>query len=389
MATAAGCTRIAMEVVAVQLRIDRSMQEVSENLFGPIDQSIGLPNFAYTEPSIYERETRTIFFNRWCSVAFASDIPEKGQVKSIEFCGLPLFMARDRDDSIRVFHNVCPHRGTRLVDGVCIKRKIVCPYHAWSFDLDGRLSRAAHYPNVDPDNLGLNEVRTAVWNDVVLVNLSGQAPTLSEVLRPLIQRWSKFDLSSLVYGGALRYDFNANWKLIVENFLECYHVPAVHPELAEYSKFSNRYPIFFADEFLGQGSKIYRPDPVEIELPRWSGVGGNDEFEAEYIVIFPNTLIGRMPDHVFIWSLNPLSAQQTIETLKFYFIGDNSLDDIYAADRAATFERWKTVNGEDFDVIQQLHAGMKSVYFQGARFVPDHEEVVQEFQRLALKEMGV
>lgn len=347
-------------------------------------EAVGMPRGYYTDPAHFEAEQRTLFTERWCSVGFAHEIPESGDMKPVVFAGHPLFLARGEDGVVRAFHNFCPHRGTQLVSACQNRKMVLCPYHAWSFSLSGELVRAPHHDSCDKAQFGLREARSTTWNDVIFVNLSGDAPPLEEELAPLLERWHGFDFSLMRHGGTMTYEFRSNWKLIVENFLECYHVPSVHPNLAQYSKFSDRYSIMFAEKFFGIGSKVYRPGAVIRELPRWPGIHDRREFEAEYIALCPNTLIGRMPDHVFVWMLEPLSPSETIEHLRFYFIGDDAMGEAYAQERTATLERWKEVNDEDHDIVQRLYSGHESPVFPGARFAPSHEETIHAFHRLTL-----
>lgn len=361
-----------------------SMQAKQSN---DIHEVRGLSSKAYVDQTIFEAEKKTIFWKRWCSIDFETSIPNSGDLKPIEFLGQPLLIARTFDGEVKVFHNACPHRGTQLISENCNKKLIVCPYHSWSFELNGKLRKAPHYEQADPATFSLKPVRTHVWAGTIFVNLSGNAEPFSTVLEPLTNRWYGHDFSLLQPGGALTYDFVSNWKLIAENFLECYHVPSVHPKLAQYSKFSDRYPINFDEEYIGQGSHRYRPSVTTKELPRWPNVSPEQEFQAEYVVIFPNTLIGRMPDHVFVWSLEPLSPKHTIEHLRFFFIGKAVMGEDFEEDRAACLKRWAEVNNEDHDIIQRLYQGHKSSSFLGAKFVPGHEETIYAFQKLVKRSL--
>ena len=283
-----------------------------------IREVCGLSPNIYVDQTAFEAEKRTVFQDRWCSIGFESDILSPGDLKPIEFLGQPLLLARTFDGDVKVYHNACPHRGTHLISEECNKKLIVCPYHAWSFELNGNLRKAPHYEQADPATFSLKPVRSHVWAGTVFINFSGKAEPFEKILEPLVSRWREHDFSLLQPGGELTYDFASNWKLIAENFLECYHVPSVHPRLAQYSKFSDRYPIHFAEEYIGQGSRRYQPSVTKKELPRWPNVSVEQEFQAEYVALFPNTLIGRMPDHVFVWSLEPLSPARTIEHLRFF-----------------------------------------------------------------------
>lgn len=337
---------------------------------------------AYIDPEYFVEEKKTIFNDKWCSIGFEHQIPKAGDLLPIEFCGLPLLLVRGKDQEVRVFHNTCPHRGTQLISKKSNNEIILCPYHSWSFQLSGTLIRAPHSIDVDIEKFALKKIKSHTWAGTIFINFSAtQAPFL-DTISPLLGRWRDYDLNHLKFGGGLTYDFKSNWKLIVENFLESYHVPSVHPKLAKYSNFLDRYPIGFSDEFFGQGSREYKPAIVNKELPRWPGVVGDQEYQAEYVSLFPNTLIGRMPDHFFVWSLDPLKIDRTVEHLSFYFLGDEAMEPNYKADRENCIALWKEVNDEDFDIVQRLYIGHKSPGFDGAKFVSEHEKPICGFHKL-------
>ena len=231
--------------------------------------------------------------------------------------GLPLMMVRDPTGTIRVFHNVCRHRGHRLIsDGCQIKGAIRCPYHSWTYGLDGTLRGTPHIggPGIheidgfDKSTHGLHELRSTMWLDLVFVNVSNDAPEFEQHIQPLLARWQPFvsvdDLQALhpaVSDGRIRLELRCNWKLAIENTCESYHLPWIHPGLNSYSRIEDHYNIVADGWGAGQGSRAFNfTGRAGISLPRFSR-WPNDKLKiAEYIALFPNVQIGLQNDHLFV-----------------------------------------------------------------------------------------
>jgi choline monooxygenase len=195
----------------------------------------GLPNAHYTDPATWAAERDALLFGQWAGIAFADDVPAPGDAWPVDYAGVPVLVLRDRAGAIRVFQNVCRHRGMILVDRPGpIRGAIRCPYHSWCYGLDGRLVATPHvggpgqnaHPQVDRDTLGLIELRAHVWRGVVFVNLDGQAPAFDDAHADLIGRWGALD-QPLHSDAASTFalDVACNWKLAVENYCESYHLP--------------------------------------------------------------------------------------------------------------------------------------------------------------------
>jgi phenylpropionate dioxygenase-like ring-hydroxylating dioxygenase large terminal subunit len=213
----------------------------------PVSSARGLPNQFYTDPAVFEEEKKKVFFRNWAALGFVSDAPEPGDAKPLTFLGQPLVMIRDKEGALRVFQNICRHRGMILIDKPGkIDRAIRCPYHSWCYELDGRLRTTPHvggpgtnrHDAIKRDELGLFEVRSHVWLGIVFVNLDGTAPTFEEYAGNAVTRWAEFDrpLHDCGAEGRFTMDVEANWKLAIENGAEGYHLPWVHPGLAAYSR---------------------------------------------------------------------------------------------------------------------------------------------------------
>ena len=204
----------------------------------------GLPNEAFTDPQFLALERKHLFSRTWTFAGVISDVPNTGDVKSITVAGRSLFMATDANGTTRVYHNVCPHRGVRLViedktDAIAL----TCPYHAWSFGLDGSLRGRPHFHGPEDHDHGGNgasdvclfEVRSAVWNDWVFVNLDGEAPPFETYMAPVMERYRSWNLDGFRRAHYQAYAFHCNWKLAIENFCDNYHVFAVHPRPARHA----------------------------------------------------------------------------------------------------------------------------------------------------------
>ena len=181
-----------------------------ENVLAPIAQASGLPNACYVDASMFQHEQDTLFRNNWAAIGFGKDISEPGMVKPVTFLGIPMIMVRNRDGEINVFQNVCRHRGMILVEEPQkLRGPITCPYHAWSYDLDGKLRKTPHIGGPDIDTLDsvqhcdypLISVRAHVWNDMIFVNVGENAPAFEVFAADLIARWQEFD-QPLYHGGA-------------------------------------------------------------------------------------------------------------------------------------------------------------------------------------------
>ncbi|MGC7095073.1 aromatic ring-hydroxylating oxygenase subunit alpha [Amycolatopsis lurida] len=359
-----------------------------------------LPKDAYTSDEYLATENRRLFSVAWMFAVFVRDVAEPGDVAPAMVQGVPIFVARGEDGKLRAFHNVCSHRGSQLVCENQRERKtVVCPYHAWTYDLAGNLTWTKHFAGVNatdlPDRqqtkLGLKEIAVAQWLDFVFVNFSAMPESFTQAIAPLEERWADYDLSSMTYGTSLRYDFDANWKLIVENFLESYHVPFIHKTLNTYSPFSERYQIKLSDRLMGIGTGRYEPELINgTQLPRWPMRDGQKSVKAEYFSVYPTFLIGVMPDHLFAWVLEPISAGKTIEHLHFYFVGEEGAHGgEFEPHRAQTLENWKQVNDEDWDIIQRMHAGMRSPAFPHPLLSRQMERNINDFQTLIRTHVGL
>jgi len=375
-------------------------------ILNPIHQATGLSNEFYTEQAYFEFERDQILGKTWACVGFADDLVNNGSVKPVDFMGLPLLLMRNREGKVQVFHNVCSHRGVKLVEQEgTVQGVIRCPYHSWTYDLNGALRGTPHIGGIGQhkderfacEKHGLKPLRSTIWMDMVFVNLSGDAPPLDEVLAPLTARWEAFlgkDGLSLLrrHRGtsedAYMLDVGCNWKLAVENYCEAYHLPWVHPGLNTYSRLEDHYNIMLSDCFSGQGSLAYNlSDVAGTNLPKFPSWPSDRLRHAEYVSFFPNALLGIQADHAFAIQLEPVAPGRTLEHLRIFYVGDEALGDDYAACRSAVMESWKTVFAEDIASVEGMQKGRHSPGYRGGAFSPEMDVPTHFFHQWAARKL--
>ncbi|MEO1210075.1 MAG: aromatic ring-hydroxylating dioxygenase subunit alpha [Cyanobacteria bacterium J06638_20] len=365
----------------------------------PVELSSGLWADAYTSPEFLDLERQTVFANHWVCVGLASDVPNPGDLLPVDVAGIPIVLVRDRHHTLRAFHNICSHRGLQLVDQPCsVKGIIRCPYHSWSYGMDGQLKSTPHFggyyqdvaEGFDREAKGLRVIRCDQWLDLVFVNLSGYAPPLEEYLKPIVERWADYDLSLLRRGREATVECNANWKLAVENFSESYHLTWVHPALNSCSRMEDHFWFDVGDIHAGQGSLKYYSGEVEGKrLPTFPNLEATDRTTiAEYVTAFPNLMLGVHPDYVLVFMVNPLSPDRSLERMVFYYVGDEAMMSENAALRDIPADLWIATNDEDIAVIERMQKGRRSPAFDGGCFSPALETTVKQFQSMVYRSIN-
>ena len=345
----------------------------------PVEQAQGLPNAHYIDPAVFEEEKHAVLFATWAGLAVASEVPEPGDAKPITFLGIPLLLVRDSDGQVRVFENICRHRGMILVDAPRkIEGVIRCPYHSWCYSTKGALVTTPHvggaghntHDAIDTSTLGLNEVRSHIWFDTVFVNIDGKADAFEVAHKDLLKRWSIVD-QPMYHGGddsTFQLSVNTNWKLAVENYCESYHLPWVHPGLNSYSRLEDHYNIVEPGKYSGQGTLVYRQltDAAGTTFPDFQNLTETWKNGGEYVAVYPNVLLGVQRDHWYVILLEPVSLTQTTEHIHLYYAQPNT----DAKLRAKNAALWKGVFVEDIGVVEGMQKGRRAPGFDGGRFSP-------------------
>lgn len=364
-----------------------------KNVMQPVATARGLPNAFYTDADVHEQEKKLVFHAGWTCIGFGKDVAEPGFAKPVNHLGQPLVIVRGQDGEIRVFQNVCRHRGMILVDEPKqVKGVISCPYHAWCYELNGKLRATPHVggpgknidPNIKRDDLGLLEVRSHVWMDLVFVNVSGDAPAFDTAIAPLSKRWSEFTGQPIFHGGSdssFKLEVNTNWKLAVENYCESYHLPWIHPGLNSYSRLEDHYHIVEPGAFSGQGSVVYNPklDESGRAFTNFDGLSEKWNEGAEYIALYPNLLLGIHRDHMFSILIEPISHDKSIEHVEIYYTREEMCGDDWADLRAKNAALWKEIFVEDIFVVEGMQSGRAATGFDGGKFSPVMDEPTHTF----------
>jgi phenylpropionate dioxygenase-like ring-hydroxylating dioxygenase large terminal subunit len=345
----------------------------------PIASANGLPNAHYTDPAIFEEERAALLMSGWAGLAASADVPEPGDAQPLTFLDMPLLLLRDAAGKVRVFQNICRHRGMILVDAPRkIEGAIRCPYHSWCYSTEGRLVATPHVggpghntaAGIDRNLLGLIEVRSHIWLGIVWINITGDAPAFEDANADLLARWSEFD-KPLYHGGAdsrFELEVACNWKLAVENYCESYHLPWVHPGLNSYSRLEDHYHIEEPGRFSGQGTSVYRQLTGEDgkRFPDFDGLSDKWDTAAEYVTAYPNVLLGVHRDHAFAIILVPNGPASTTEKVHLFYTRPDTDPDL----RARNTEQWKLVFEEDIFVVEGMQRGRHAPMFDGGRFSP-------------------
>jgi choline monooxygenase len=368
-----------------------------------ISQARGLPSACYTSEEFATRERDHVLARAWTCVGLASDVPARHAMPT-SLLGLPLAVVADGGGKVRVFHNVCRHRGYRLVTEPCkVQGSLRCPYHSWAYGLDGSLKATPHIggPGVhevegfDKASAGLLEVRSAVWFGLVFVNLSGDAASFESHIAPLVSRWSAYvgetglhQLRAAKTGSRMEMTVESNWKLPVENYCESYHLPWVHPGLNTYSRLEDHYHIMEGDVGAGQGTYAFNCASREgISLPTFPEWPQDRRNEAEYIALFPNVLLGLQVDHAYAIWLEPLGVARTREVVEITYVGEEALEDRFAEAREKILEGWREVFAEDIHAVEGMQAGRASPAFDGGIFSPVMDNPTHHFHRWVASRM--
>jgi choline monooxygenase len=356
----------------------------------------GLPGRYFGDESIFQAERQKVFEDSWMCIGLSTDLREKSALLPLTVLGHPLLMVRD-DRTLRVFHNVCSHRGSLLVESPGQARpRIVCPYHGWAYNLGGDLVATPHAvgfapPQCSPlvrERLGLREVRAAEWAGHIFVNLSGAAPTFLEWIRPVAERFDQIDWMALRHDKEFSREISvvANWKIIVENFVESYHLPAVHPALNAANPLERHYQILGGHSYIGQGAVGYRAEEISgATLPRIESLATSNRYES--LAIVPNLLLAPTADITFSIIILPESAQRTRERVEFFFVGDSALQEEFRPARKKSAEFITAVNTEDLRIVELVHRGRGSRAFGGGQFVMSQEATSLQFQKIVAARM--
>ena len=384
-------------------------------LYRPAGEAQGLPARVYIDPDFWELERERYFARTWMACAFESDVPCAGDVFPVSIGGWELLVVRGNDARVRVFHNICAHRGMRLVDAPGrVENRLRCPWHSWSYALDGSLAGTPNLagvgvdtaPGFDRPGLGLKAVRTETWLNFVLVNIDGNAPDLESHLGPVRRRLADHDLSVLAHGGlATEVEFHGNWKLAYEGGVEDYHIPWIHPTLGAhagtyradlkgvptYVGITSRVPVGDRDT---PGRATLRGTSEDGELPVFPHLAANPPtdglgFETMLMFMPPSAVLAVLGNHIATRMFVPVAMDRTVHRMTFLFVGEGAHDAKYARQREQVRDIWHRVGVEDRPLVgalQKQHR-LRAELDMPTRFSPYWEPAVHRFQQLVVEKL--
>jgi glycine betaine catabolism A len=323
-----------------------------------------LPQKYFVSPEILATEQENIFSKNWLLVGHQGQIANAGDFFVAIVAGESIIVTRDQGSVTRAFFNVCRHRGSRLKEEACgHSSAIQCPYHAWTYGLDGRLISAPHMdevPGFEKADYPLHSVNLGVWEGFVFANLKERPTQLKEWFAPLDRKFSHWNMSTLRPAKRIEYDVRANWKLMFENYSECYHCPGVHPQLQKVSPYDSAENDLREGPFLGGFMTIKPGKSLTMSGNACAAFVGKIENlqQVFYYSIFPNMLLSLHPEYVMVHQLWPQSPDRTLIICDWLF-HPNAFDrkDFNPED---AIEFWDMTNKQDWHVCELSQQGISS-----------------------------
>lgn len=325
-----------------------------------------LPQRNFVSPEMFTEELQKIFATNWVLVGHQSQLSEPGDYFLAKVAGESLIVAKDQRSTIRAFYNVCRHRGARL----CEEQNghaaaIQCSYHAWTYALDGRLLGAPHMdetPGFSKAEYPLKPARLGLWEGFVFLNLGEASASLEKWFEPLDGKFSPWNLTALRSAKRIEYDVRANWKLMFQNYSECYHCLGVHPELSKISPYDSAENDLIEGPFLGGFMRIASDKSLTMSGNTCALPVGNfadEDFRfVFYYSIFPNMLLSLHPDYVMVHRLEPQSSERTLIFCDWFFNPEAFTRNDFDPEDAVQF--WDMVNKQDWHVCELSQQGISS-----------------------------
>ncbi|MGB0507081.1 MAG: aromatic ring-hydroxylating oxygenase subunit alpha [Pikeienuella sp.] len=355
--------------------------------------SFTLPARFYTDPAIFEAEKSAIFYKTWHYAGHVSQVMEKGSYFTTSIHEQNIFVARGRDGELRAFFNVCAHRGHELLTGAGRKNVITCPYHAWAFDFDGRLVNARNSENVDGFNkcdFSLKQVRVEVFCGLVLINLDADAKPFAETMVGLEEEIRQYlpRVDELAFAQRDEYEVQANWKVLVDNFLECYHCAPAHKDFVDLVDM-NSYRTITHKGYSSQCAAA----PRTTNSNAYSFEPGDVDFGYAGFFVWPNFTIWIYPGepNLSVLQMNPDQPETCVEYQDWFTLGGEVTPQL---SDAIAYQK-DVLQPEDIGLCESVQRGLKSLGYNQGRFIVDEdltelsEHAVHHFQVMVAEALGV
>jgi Rieske 2Fe-2S family protein len=363
-----------------------------------IDGIRTLPGKYYHSQEIYKEEVEKIFCKFWIYACRSEEIQSIGDYKLIQVEDESLILVRDKSGEIRAHFNVCRHRGTQLCTeskGSFKSKSIQCPYHAWTYALDGNLLGAPHMQEgqgFQKSECSLHQAKVHVWEGFVFINLDNNAEPFEVQMEALMGKFSDWRIEELRIAHHIKYELNCNWKLILQNYQECYHCPGVHPLLTKLTPVnsaqhdSSKGAVIggFMDLTKERGSMTMNG---EAAAPPVCDVSGKDLQRIYYYSVFPNMLLTPHPDFVLFHHITPLGPDNIINDCYWLFRPEVINDPEAQEGIKSAVEFWDLTNRQDWQVCEQMQNGTKSKRFTRG-YYSGREDILHQLDKEVLKALG-
>lgn len=346
----------------------------------PVDRASLLPPRVFHDGEVFDFEQVGWFARTWLCVGREEDVAAPGTYLLATVAGQGVIVVRDRESRLHAFHNVCRHRGSTLLDppaegqtgGVV---RIQCPYHAWIYELDGTLKRAPHTDElVDFEHAenGLLPVRLDAWQGFIFVNLDPDAAPLLDYLADLPAAVARYPISQLRRARRIEYEVAANWKVIGENYSECYHCPGVHPQLNRLSPYDRGRNLESYGPWAGgwmeliDAADTMSTDGASHGRPALPGIGDENRRRVYYFVVWPNLLLSLHPDYIMSHQVWPVDAERSRVVCEWLFDPQTMAAADFDPSDAVDF--WDLTNRQDWAVCERQQAGTRSSAYVPGRY---------------------
>jgi Rieske 2Fe-2S family protein len=357
-----------------------------------IPAQMSLPARYYIDPDYYRAEREWFFYGMWVYAGRADEIPNRGNYVLRDIAGESIILVRAERGELRAYYNLCRHRGTRLCERPAgtFASTIQCPYHAWTYDLNGGLVSAPQMDRIAgfcEADYPLHRLAVDVWDGHVFLNLAEQPNPLKEHLHGLDELFRPWRMADLRVGKRVTYDVAANWKLIIHNYSECLHCPGVHPALQKLSHYLSGENEPAVDGYLG-GRMALRPGIRTLSLDgqsRRAGLPGLGEDECRYVyyyAVLPNLLLSPHPDYVMTHALWPRGPGRTEIVCEWLFHPEALAAADFDPEDAVAF--WDMTNRQDWHVCEQMQLGLGSRAYRPGPY-SHREDLLPQFDRIILE----
>jgi len=346
-----------------------------------------LPSSCYTSQEFYQREMEMIFSRTWVLVGREDQVAKSGDFFTCTVAGEPILVVRGRDEKLRAFYNVCRHRGTQVMAGEGSCKAFSCPYHGWTYSIEGELVETPNFqgpPSFNKSEHGLRPIQVDMWEGLIFVNLDADAMPLLTYLGDLPERVKPWRLGELKWVKRGPYKVACNWKITMENYNEAFHLPYVHSTSYTFAPLQS----WTFEEAGGPYSSLWSSGTDRATLVSYSYLGrgrqrplisGLDERYHRRLCdfeVFPNFMLNFSPDHVVVFTVVPTGPESTVISADYYF----PEPDREGFDASDVYEVWDTINSQDVKICERQQAGVRSKSYQTIPLDPVVEQGTREFR---------